>query len=1124
MIIDNNKEKVHNYISKYTEDGKIDIVTGYFTIGALSFLSKLSNEHIDKYRFVIGDIVSKNDEINAINLLNEELDIDTVTKLKKIAREVVEFLQQNKVETKTLEPNFCHAKLFLKTAKADDRTNYFITGSSNLTEAGIGLKNTSNLELNIAASGNETQFKELSTWFDQLWNCSQAHFKKTIIAENGKKTLVDFKQYLIDEISKIFKNYTPEQIYFKILFELFNKGIENPETEKQLQKIENSVVFSKLFDFQKGAVRSLIEMLNLYNGAILADAVGLGKTWTALAVMKSYQMKGDEIILLCPKKLEQNWKQYLSKQDSIFKTDKFDYTVKFHTDLRDGGMDSTELSEDFFIDDKPKLIVIDESHNLRNDKSSRYQYLVSEILKKSSGNIRVLLLSATPINNSFKDIRNQFKLLTKAENDGFKDSLDVSNLDSTFREVQKSYNEWVKEPNKKLSDFFIKIKESNFFKLTDHLLVARTRAKIKNNFDVNLNFPKHKEVKNLFNTPMKFGDVENFAELMNNLKLNLSAYLPATYLLPEEERFGNKKREGVKVTEDESQREHFLVKMMMILMLKRLESSWSSFKSTIERIYHHHENALEKINLYQEKKENIAFKENINEILDEEDEEELRQIERISFGKKTPISLQMIDKAGNLEAFKKAIKIDKKNLNYILSNVREFEKKFEVETGHHSVDIKLKDLLGLITEKQKSQNKKIIIFTAYKDTASYLYLELQKRGFKHFAMVAGDENRIWNEQHYLKKHDHVLERFAPYTKLYKEKNWPDFTPKSEKEDDRFLEWNEYIKNHKPEVLKKLENRIDILIATDVLSEGQNLQDADCVVNYDIHWNPVRVIQRVGRVDRIGSPNAEIQCVNFWPAKAIDDYIQLKSRVETRMAIMKMSGSEVIDGFTDDFNELAHSQSLEDQQNAAMLKQMGKSMEEIDGEKSLGLDDLSFDNFRQQLFEKSKERYNEFKNMPNGIFSGFSTASANEEGIIALLGYPSNKKFNPSAQYLSYELIHIDFDGNQISANQKVILDYLSNNYRNERFVPKSLDEGDPEFINKLSQALKKWILQQAKAEVEMEDGTKKEVMSTAQLSFIDKIRKNPKEAKRIIETEGTVSQKYNTDNFDLITWLIIVKE
>ncbi len=1124
MIIDNNKEKVHNYISKYTEDGKIDIVTGYFTIGALAFLSKLSNEHIDKYRFVIGDIVSKNDEINAINLLNEELDIDTVTKLKKIAREVVEFLQQNKVETKTLEPNFCHAKLFLKTAKADDRTNYFITGSSNLTEAGIGLKNTSNLELNIAASGNESQFKELSTWFDQLWNCPQAHFKKTIIAENGKKTLVDFKQYLIDEISKIFKNYSPEQIYFKILFELFNKGIENPETEKQLQKIENSVVFSKLFDFQKGAVRSLIEMLNLYNGAILADAVGLGKTWTALAVMKSYQMKGDEIILLCPKKLEQNWKQYLSKQDSIFKTDKFDYTVKFHTDLRDGGMESTELSDDFFINDKPKLIVIDESHNLRNDKSSRYQYLVSEILKKSSGNIRVLLLSATPINNSFKDIRNQFKLLNRAENDGFKDSLDVSNLDATFREVQKAYNEWVKEPNKKLGDFFIKIKESNFFKLTDHLLVARTRAKIKNNFDVNLNFPKHKQVKNFFITPMKFGDVENFAELMNNLKLNLSAYLPATYLLPEEERFGNKKREGVKVTEDESQREHFLVKMMMILMLKRLESSWSSFKSTIERIYHHHENALEKINLYQEKKENIAFKVNINEILDEEDEEELRQMERISFGKKTPVSLQMIDKAGNLEAFKKAIKNDKKNLNYILSNVSEFEKKFEIETEHLSVDTKLQELLSLITEKQKNKNKKIIIFTAYKDSASYLYQELQKRGFKSFAMVAGDENRIWNEQHFLKKHEHVLERFAPYTKLYKEKYWPDFAPKSESEEDKFIEWNEYIKDHKPEVLKKLENPIDILIATDVLSEGQNLQDADWVVNYDIHWNPVRVIQRVGRIDRIGSPNAEIQCVNFWPAKGIDDYIQLKSRVETRMAIMKMSGSEVIDGFTDDFNELAHSQSLEDQQNAAMLKQMKESMEEIDGEKSLGLDDLSFDNFRQQLFEKSKERYNEFKNMPNGIFSGFSTSSANEEGIIALLGYPSNKKFNPSAQYLSYELIHIDFDGNQISANQKVILDYLSNNYRNERFVPESLDEGDPEFINKLSQALKKWILQQAKAEVEMEDGTIKDVMSSAQLSFIDKIRKNPKEAKRIIKTEGTVSQKFNIDNFDLITWLILSKK
>jgi SNF2 family DNA or RNA helicase len=235
-------------------------------------------------------------------------------------------------------------------------------------------------------------------------------------------------------------------------------------------------------------------MLNKYNGAILADAVGLGKTWSALAVMKSFQSKGNEVILLCPKKLEQNWNQYLKRQNSIFEADKFDYVIRFHTDLRDGGLHSSNLNEDFFTNDKPKLIVIDESHNLRNDKSSRYKYLVEEILQKSKGDIKILLLSATPINNSFKDIRNQFKLITKGENTGFKETLDVNNIESTFREIQAIFNKWSGEPGAKLSEFHSKIKDSAFFRLTDHLLVARTRKNVRANFDNTLSFPKHKKL------------------------------------------------------------------------------------------------------------------------------------------------------------------------------------------------------------------------------------------------------------------------------------------------------------------------------------------------------------------------------------------------------------------------------------------------------------------------------------------------------------------------------------------------------------------------------------------------------------------------------------------------------
>lgn len=1135
MIIDNENQKlkVHEWVTKYNEEGTLDVVTGYFTIGALAYLSKSTNDKIENYRFVLGDIVNFDKKIKALDLLNESIGIDSSLKLKQYANEAVDFLKLDKVLTKTLEPNFCHAKLYLKTAKNDDRNHYFISGSSNLTEAGIGQKTTSNVELNIAETGNNNQYKELVDWFNDLWNRPQAHSKKTLVDENGKHSQKDFKEYLIEEISKLFEVYSPEQIYYKILFELFHKDQDNPEVEKQLSKLEDTIVYNKLYDFQKGGVNNLIRMLNKYNGAILADAVGLGKTWSALAVMKSFQMKGNKVVLVCPKKLEQNWRQYLSGKKSIFDEDKLKYTIRFHTDLREDGLTTKDLDIGFFTNDEPKLIVIDESHNLRNDKSSRYKFLVEKILQQSKGDIKILLLSATPINNSFKDIRNQFKLITKGENTGFKESLDVNNIESTFREIQAVFNKWSAEPGAKLSEFHNKIKDSAFFRLTDHLLVARTRKNVKANFDNSLSFPVHKKPKNIFKTPLKFGDVENFAELMDNMELNLSAYLPATYTLSKEERDlialekkqKKKLRENVDVLKDNQQREHFLVKMMMILMLKRLESSWHSFMITVERIYNHHENALDLINKYQELKNDTTINDNEDMYQDVIDEDETGILDTFLFGKKTPISLSAIDAVGSLEEFKNAIKKDKKNLKYILDNVLEFKKKIKPEKELVSIDTKLEELLSIIIEKQKSNNKKIVIFSAYKDTVEYLFNQLKIRGFSNFAMVSGDENKVWNESHSTKKHENVLERFAPFTKLFKEKNWADFIPTSTElsEQECYQEWQKYIQENEANTYNKLENSIDILIATDVLSEGQNLQDADMVINYDIHWNPVRVIQRVGRIDRIGSPNDEIQTINFWPAKDIDDYINLKSRVEKRMAIMKISGSEVINEFTDDFNELAEADKLEDQQNANMLRQMETTMQDIEGEKTLGFDDFSFDNYRQLLQNMLNQKKKEFENMPNGVFSGIKIENNPEmkPGIISLLGYPAQEKFNSKNNYLSYELIYIDLQGNQVSNNQKAILEQLNKNYHLPRIVDSKIESGDTEAIEKLSNSLKVWIDNQAKTEIRLEDGTIKQVMSKAGLDFINKLKNNPKQPIEKLKREGNISKKYNFDNFDLITWLII---
>lgn len=1121
MILDNSQDgkRVHEWITQHIEEGELDVVTGYFTIGALAYLAEITNNKINAYRFVLGDIVSTESKLKPIDLLNANLSVDNVLKLKKLAKEVVSFLQQEIVSIKTLEPNFCHAKLFLQRA-VKNSNSFYVTGSSNLTEAGVGKKITSNCELNTAYTGNTDLFDKLVPWFEDLWNRPQAHNYKTITDSKGNITQVEFKQYLIDIISQIFKIYSPEQIYQKILFELFDQNEADPQIERQLIKLEDTVVYNKLYDFQKAGVKSLIRMLETYKGAILADAVGLGKTWSALAVMKSYQSKAD-VFLICPKKLEQNWRIYLKRSDSIFEDDKLDYQIKFHTDLREGGFDDSTLQ--YLLNEKPKLIVIDESHNLRNDKSSRYNYLVEEILKKSKGDIKVLLLSATPINNSFKDVRNQFKLLCRGANDGFRETLGINSIEYTFADVSRLYNEWSNDPKAKLGDFYLKIKNSAFFTLTDNLIVARTRKSVKAYFDKELKFPNVKQpIGNIYLTPLKFGNFETFEELLETMNFKLSVYQPNFYTLTKEElEKWIKERKGVDVTADEVQREYFLVKMMMVLLLKRLESSWYSFKLTIQKIYNQNQNAIDKI---------IAYKEHIINSqtttaspVDPDDDDDL--LNNFLLGNKNPVDLAAIDKAGNIDIFKKDLIDDNITLEYILNNVDKFEKKLQRENKLTSIDTKLERLLNIIKEKQLNQNKKVLIFSAYKDTIEYLFNQLNKRGFENFAMVTGNENKVWNETTALTKHEPILQRFAPYTKLYRERNWPYFKPSDSDltEPQKYAEWIEYISDNHPDTLEKINNPINILLATDVLSEGQNLQDADLVINYDIHWNPVRVIQRVGRIDRIGSPNEEIEVVNFWPAKSIDDYIDLKSRVERRMAIMRFAGAQVLDGFTQEFTELAEASHLEDEQNKKMLLQMKTTMESVDTEETIGFDDFSFDNYRQYLNSVLTQPELHLANLPKGIFSGFKIPPSSDlkPGIIALLGYPAQKVYRAGHRYLSYELIYIDADGNAIAPNEKIILEKLAIYYKEDRFVPSAIDEGEEQALLIWSKALRQWIEAQARTVLDLEDGTQQEIMADVGIQFLEQLRNNPRQAQDRLRNEGSISQKYNFDNFDLIAWLII---
>jgi superfamily II DNA/RNA helicase len=1137
MILDNEKyRKVHEWIIKYTEEGTVDIVTGYFTVGALAYLSQEINHKIAKFRLVLGDIVNLDQiESRPLDLLNENITIEAALNLSLLAHEAVMFLKQDKVKAKTLEPNFCHAKCYLfEPLKDDDRNKYFISGSSNLTEAGIGRRYTNNLELNIAETGNNHQYKELVKWFDSLWHKPQAHQEKTLLLKDGTTKKVDFKQYLIQEIEKIFIKYTPRDIYYKILFELFGNQVleidNDPDFNRQVGRLENTAIFTALYDFQKKGVLSLIRMLQKYHGAILADAVGLGKTWSALAVMKFFQMQGREVILLCPKKLESNWRRYKEDQASKFESDKLKFFIRFHTDMNGDRLNSySDRADKFFCDDKPKLIVIDESHNLRNDKSSRYNFLVNQILKNNQ-DIKVLLISATPINNSLNDVRNQFKLMVQGDIHGYDSKLGVKNIDYCFKQAQTIFNEWRRDAKPQIGNFIKKLSGNDFFRLTDSLLVARTRKMVEGQ-QTNLLFPTKTKPKNLFVTPHQLGNFETFEELFDHFPPMLSGYQPAFYLEDESNQQKDAKKD---ILRDEKSRDRFLVKMIYILMVKRLESSWFSFYSTVEKIKDHHQNALDKIKAYQANKvKTVLLEDDVDDLENDENDDDITD----TLGKKRPISIAEIDQAGNLDKFKEDLKKDLDALDKLYINLQKFKIKIDKEIQKSqqfkSCDDKLERLIIEIIKKRKSgannHNQKVVIFTVYRDTAMYLFNQLQARGFDKIAIASGTESYSDDSPH-KQKMEAILERFAPYTKLFCEKEWA-FT--SEKQGlEAFAAWQEWVKDNHPETYHKLNKPIDILIATDALSEGQNLQDADMVINYDIHWNPVRIIQRMGRIDRLGSPNQEIFGINFWPSDNINSYLNLQGRIEQRMAAMKLAGAEVDHQFSDSFAKMVHDEEFDQKMNDLMMQQMQTTWDDIEvSNQGLGFDSLSLERYRQDLLAEFNRDKDKYRQMPKGVYTGFTAVQKSgihddlndnlHDGIIALLGYPAKPAKKLDHQYQVFDLIYIDKSGKLILKNQKEVLDLLTLYKDNERFVPDAVDRGEAVAVAELVNALKTWLTSQAVQEEQMEDGFVKKTMGNETLGILQGLKRGNKASIDRIKQNVTVDGKYQLSNFDLISWVLV---
>jgi ERCC4-related helicase len=992
------------------------------------------------------------------------------------------------VEIRSIKkPNFLHGKLYHITQQNGNQNA--LMGSSNFTIKGLGFTEPSNLELNTIID-SKSLTSDLKNWFDTLWN--------------DQKIVEDVKEQVLEYLQKLYRDVSPEFLYYKTLYHLFedfrNDKMRRETEERQIQ-LETSEIWKELYDFQKDGVKGAINKLEKYNGCILADSVGLGKTYEALGVIKYYESRGYRVLVLTPKKLRENWTTYLISMGSElnpFPNDRFNYTVLNHTDLRDSGKQG-DIDLSTFKWDMYDLVVIDESHNFRNDtkgkleedgnrKKSRYEKLMQDVIQKGV-NTKVLLLSATPVNVHLKDLRNQIYFFTKDSDSAFKNSLGIESLNSMLANAQRQFTLWAdpsKNQNRRVSDLLSKL-PPQFFKLLDELTIARSRKHIEKYYPENMKqigkFPtrlKPDSVYSQIDLQDEFPSYESIEKTIRSYKLSL--FNPFSYL-KEEKKTEYEKKYTLNIAKNLTQedREFYLVGMMKVNFLKRLESSIYSFQVTVKRTMEKIKNLIKLLDEAQELKSKLEYE--VESELKEEDEDLLGVIET---GGRIKYKLAHM----NLEKWKDDLKND-------LDKIKTLNAQAQLINSHR--DSKLNDLKNLIQAKidsptinlDKKENRKVIVFTAFSDTATYLYNELEafaKANKVHIALVVGSgENKTTLGE---PKFQSILTNFSPVSKKrFKLKNFP------QKEE------------------------IDILIATDCISEGQNLQDCDYLINYDIHWNPVRVIQRFGRIDRLGSRNNFVKLVNFWPTKDLDHYIKLKTRVEARMALVDISATNednILSG--ENLEELVEEDMKYRDLQIKRLQKEILDMEDL--QDTITLSDFTLDDFRFDLMGFLNKNKKLLQETPDGIYAivnNIFTSSIDPKisvrtnaGVIFLLRNKSQASLKENINpYHPYYLVYIKSDGS---------LEYGYTNPKQILDVYRSLCAGKKEPLEELCKQFDR----------ETEDGKNMESYNKLIKSAIDSIVGKVKKANFAnlgyggtgkLEKESNLPTK--AEDFELITWLVI---
>tara|TARA_R110000868_G_scaffold325621_1_gene586416 strand:- start:10742 stop:13945 length:3204 start_codon:yes stop_codon:yes gene_type:complete len=859
-----------------------------------------------------------------------------------------------------------------------------VVGACSFSSEGLGLAPSDSLGLTQFAD-EPNAVATFSAWFDSLWQGLPDHKQRDV---------------LIERLSELADHQAPSLVYFQILYQLF-KDLGDELDEERIVKsatgIKDTIVWKKLFRFQRDGVIGAIDKLERIGGCIIADSVGLGKTFEALAVIKYYELRNDRVLVLCPKRLRDNWTLYKANdRRNVLSSDRLNYDVLNHTDLsRDGGV-SGDIDLSHVNWGNYDLVVIDESHNFRNkpthkDRDSRYDRLMKQIIK-AGVKTKVLMLSATPVNNRLADLKNQIAFMTEGS-DRALHAHGIPSIEATIRKAQTQFNRWLELPvaNRRTAQLMDML-GFDYFKLLDLLTIARSRKHVQRYYGTEETgqFPERLRPINIKSDVDLKGEFRPIREINNEIRrLTLGAYAPLRYVLPHkqaayDEKYSTRIKEGTSFFR-QVDREESLIHLLRVNILKRMESSVAAFALTIERQLADVNALLAKIDAHED-----SIEETTIDDIDIDDP----AFETLLVGRKVKVLLQDVDRV----RWRQDLMEDRQRLEALLSAAR-------LVTAER--DAKLDDLKRIISGKVQAPlnpgNRKIILFTAFADTANYLYRHIGPWAKSalglNTAIVSGTGANKSTLAGLRSDMSSILSAFSPRSK------------------------------ERPEELTA-EGEIDLLIATDCISEGQNLQDCDYLVNYDIHWNPVRIIQRFGRIDRIGSKNTCIQLVNFWPNMELDEYLDLETRVSGRMVLLDVSAT----GEENMIEFQAGNQMNDLDYRRAQLQQLQDAVIDLeDLSNGVSIADLTLNDFRIDLTGYLRENKEHLDTLPLGAYAVTTTGTGGENpippGVIFCLRAEGNAAEAPPDQ--SYPLsphyvVHVGENGELLLpyTQAKQVLDHL----------------------------------------------------------------------------------------------------